>query len=299
MKKFIKALSVIICLVFTLGLAACGDNNEENNPESANYTAADELNGVWADESGNMLRLDTAENTYIYRTWYGRTGSGSLITSENDENVRQLDFDDFYYDFISENGGFTLRQNGENDEENLNGMHFDRSDSEIVQIPLETLDGMWQNAAGETLVINTERKAYIACSKSGMSSGTVVEKEDGKGPYLFLNGYAYPRISGNGHSFELFFTPSDTQSPDGSFSGVFYKDAKADEYADIDKKDFVSQNGHMWYFDGVQYYALPDGYAVKEDGFAYDGNGNKFAAGWKAQPYDPTEDWGENWAESW
>lgn len=299
MKKFIKALSVIICLVFTLGLAACGDNNEGNNPESADYAAADELNGVWADESGNMLHLDTAENTYIYRTWYGRIGSGSLITPENVENVRQLDFDDFYYDFISESGGFTLRQNGENDKENLNGMHFDKSDGEIVQIPLKTLDGLWQNAAGETLVIDTERMAYIACSKSGMSSGTVVEKEDGKGPYLFLNGYAYPRISADGHSFELFFTSSDTQSPDGSYSGVFYKDAKADEYADIDKKDFVSQNGHMWYFDGVQYYALPDGYTVKEDGLAYDGSGNKFAAGWKAKPYDPAVDWGENWAESW
>lgn len=178
-------------------------------------------------------------------------------------------------------------------------MHFDKSDGEIVQITLKTLDGLWQNVAGETLVIDTERMAYIACSKSGMSSGTVVKKEDGKGPYLFLNGYAYPRISADGRSFELFFTSSDTQSPDGSYSGVFYKDAKADEYADIDKKDFVSQNGHMWYFDGVQYYALPDCYTVKEDGLAYDGSGNKFAAGWKAEPYDPAVDWGENWAENW
>ena len=55
----------------------------------------------------------------------------------------------------------------------------------------------------------------------------------------------------------------------------------------------------MCYFDGVQYYALPDGYTVKEDGLAYDGSGNKFAAGWKAEPYDPAVDWGENWAENW
>lgn len=65
-------------------------NNEDNNPESADYAAADELNGVWADESGNMLQLDTAENTYTYCTWYGRIGSGSLITPENDENASSL-----------------------------------------------------------------------------------------------------------------------------------------------------------------------------------------------------------------
>lgn len=299
MKKFIKATSIFICLFIWLGLAGCGNKDADNSPESANYMAADELNGVWADNDKNMLQLDTAENTYIYRTWYGRIGSGSLVTPENDENVRQLDFDDFYYDFISEDGGFTLRQNGENDEENLNGAHFSRTDGEIVQIPLKTLDGMWQNAAGETLVIDTGRMAYIACSKEVISNGTVVEKTDGKGPYLFLNGYAYPRISADGHSFELFFTPSETQSPDGSYSGVFYKDAKAEEYADIDKKDFVSQDGHMWYFDGVQYYALPEGYTVKDDGFAYDAGGNRFAAGWKSQPYDPAGDWGENWAENW
>lgn len=299
MKRFIKATSIFVCLFISLGLAACGNNGEDNSPESADYMAADELTGVWADGDKNMLQLDTAQNTYTYHTWYGRIGSGSLITPENDENTRQLDFDDFYYDFLIADGGFTLRQNGENEEENLNGAHFVRTDGEMVQIPPETLDGMWQNAAGETLVIDTGRMAYIACSKQGISSGTVAEKEDGKGPYLFLNGFAYPRISANGHSFELFFTPSDTQSPDGSYSGVFYKDGKADEYAVIDKKDFVSQDGHMWYFDGVQYYALPDGYTVKDDGFAYDSGGNKFAAGWKSQPYDPAGDWGENWAESW
>ena len=158
---------------------------------------------------------------------------------------------------------------------------------------------MWQNCEGETLVIDTSRMQYIACSKEAMSSGTVVDKQDGKGVYLFLNGFAYPRLDVGGRSLELFFTAGDTQSPDGSFSGVFYKDGKADEYADIDKKDFVSQDGHMWYFDGVQYYALPEGYTVKDDGFAYDENGNMFAAGKKTAPYNPADDWGEGWAENW
>ena len=173
MKRFIKATSIFVCLFILLGLAACGNNGEDNSPESADYMAADELTGVWADGDKNMLQLDTAQNTYTYRTWYGRIGNGSLITPENDENVRQLDFDDFYYDCIIADGGFTLRQNGENEEENLNGAHFVRTDGEMVQISPETLDGMWQNAAGETLVIDTGRMAYIACSKQGISSGTV------------------------------------------------------------------------------------------------------------------------------
>lgn len=167
------------------------------------------------------------------------------------------------------------------------------------------LPGVWTDEAGNILRLDTvestytSRMQYIACSKEAMSSGTVADKQDGKGVYLFLNGFAYPRLDVGGRSLELFFTAGDTQSPDGSFSGVLYKDGKADEYADIDKKDFVSQDGHMWYFDGVQYYALPEGYTVKDDGFAYDENGNMFAAGKKTAPYNPADDWGEGWAENW
>ena len=78
---------------------------------------------------------------------------------------------------------------------------------------------------------------------------------------------------------QLFFTPSDTQSPDGSYSGVFSADGKADEYAVIDKKDFVSQDETCDTLDGVRYYALPEGYTVKDDGFAYDSGGNRTPRG--------------------
>lgn len=43
----------------------------------------------------------------------------------------------------------------------------------------------------------------------------------------------------------------------------------------------------MWYFDGVQYYALPEGYTVKNDGFAYDENGNMVCRGKKQRPTIP------------
>lgn len=209
MKKYIRTLSLLLTAVLTISLTGCGSSDADGGKDRKGLMAAKELSGVWTDESGNILRLDTVESTY------------------------------------------------------------------------------------------TSRMQYIACSKEAMSSGTVVDKQDGKGVYLFLNGFAYPRLDVGGRSLELFFTAGDTQSPDGSFSGVFYKDGKADEYADIDKKDFVSQDGHMWYFDGVQYYALPEGYTVKDDGFAYDENGNMFAAGKKTAPYNPADDWGEGWAENW
>lgn len=260
MKKYIRTLSLLLTAVLTISITGCGSSDADGAKDRKGLMAAKELSGVWTDESGNILRLDTVENTYTYRTRYGRIGSG---------------------------GG-----------ESLDGARFTPG-GEIPDIPLEKLGGMWQNCEGETLVIDTSRMQYIACSKEAMSSGTLVDKQDGKGVYLFLNGFAYPRLDVGGRSLELFFTAGDTQSPDGSFSGVFYKDAKADEYADIDKKDFVSQDGHMWYFDGVQYYALPEGYTVKGDGFDYDENGNMFAAGKKTAPYNPADDWGEGWAENW
>lgn len=249
MKKYIKMLSLLLAAALAVSLTGCGDS-ADGGKDSGSLMAAEELSGLWTDEAGNILRLDTVENTYTYRTWYGRIGSGVLTAAEDGENALQLEFDDFLYDFEASDGGFTLRSQGSGDGESLDGAHF-TSGGEIPDIPLEKLDGMWQNCEGETLVIDTSRMQYIACSKEAVSSGTVVDKQDGKGVYLFLNGFAYPRLDVGGRSLELFFATSDTQSPDGSFSGVFYKDAKADEYADIDKKDFVSQDGHMWYFDGV------------------------------------------------
>lgn len=194
MKKYIRTLSLLLTAVLTISLTGCGSSDADGGKDRKGLMAAKELSGVWTDESGNILRLDTVENTYTYRTRYGRIGCGVLTAAEDGENAPQLEFGDFLYDFEVSDGGFTLRSQG---------------------------------------------------------------------------------------------------------SGVFYKDGKADEYADIDKKDFVSQDGHMWYFDGVQYYALPEGYTVKDDGFAYDENGNMFAAGKKTAPYNPADDWGEGWAENW
>ena len=56
----------------------------------------------------------------------------------------------------------------------------------MVQIPLRTqAAGMLAERRGRgQLVIDTGRMAYIACSKQGISSGTVAETDDGQGSVL-------------------------------------------------------------------------------------------------------------------
>lgn len=301
MKKHIKPATLLLSLLLFLNLSACGGSrsNDNNNTTDTSLMAAEDLPGTWIDKNGNVLVLDVVENVYTYRTWYGRIGTGYLTGADNDDEKRRLEFCDFYYDFVKDDDGFTLKQNGSGDGESLDGFHFTTDSSDVPTIPLKTLDGMWQNALGETLVIDTGRMQYISCSSKQMANGALYNKDNGRGPYLFLNGYAYPRISADGNSFELFFAASDTESPDGTFSGVFYRDGKAAEYAKLDSTEFVERDGHLWYYDGVQFFAVPDGYTTGDDGLAYDKNGNVFGAGWEAPVYDPSVDWGDNWAESW
>lgn len=297
MKKLLK-IAVLSALILSLCLTACGKNQDADEQPSS-YMSAENLDGTWADENGNTLVLSTADSEYTYRTWYGRIGYGVLAASDEDSSRIQLDFCDFYYDFIADENGFTLKSNGHGDGESLDGIHFEYSDGEIPLIPLSNLDGTWQNALGETLVIDSEKMQYISCTSENLSSGTIYNKDDGRGPYLFLNGYAYPRISADGNSFELFFASSDTQSPDGSFCGVFYRDGNVSEYANTEKSEFVEQSGHLYYYDGVNYFALPEGYSIADDGYAYNESGKIFAAGWEQPFYDPASDWGDGWNENW
>ena len=76
----------------------------------------------------------------------------------------------------------------------------------------------------------------------------------------------------------LYFYPSQTQEPDGTFSGVFYQQGTAQEIAlyHLDQAKFTYFEGHLVYFDG-----------------------NLFAAGFDFTPLDPAELWGPDWADNW
>ena len=132
-----------------------------------------------------------------------------------------------------------------------------------------------------------------------MTGGTIHDGGDGLGVYLFLNGHGYFAVSPDGNSFTLFFEASDTNAPDGTYEGVFYRNGGADLYAELDDAEFYASDGHLRYYDGENIFFLPDTYSVAADGLAYDGAGNVFAAGWDMPYYDPADDWGDNWASNW
>lgn len=54
-------------------------------------------------------------------------------------------------------------------------------------------------------------------------------------------------------------------------------------------------------YDGVNRYLLGNDYIIGEDGLAYHyEDGLVYPAGWiPEEPYDPADDWGENWMDNW
>lgn len=128
MKKFFKLSALTVSLMLALNLFSCGSSDEDVVPDDNNDTpnietsdisepdsplsdlmTKDELVGEWDSfitEAGDQIVLDLVENTYTYRTWYGRIGDGYLYDIA-DDGV-QLEFGDFVYDFVREDDGFTL-----------------------------------------------------------------------------------------------------------------------------------------------------------------------------------------------
>ena len=116
---------------------------------------------TWQGEDGGMLALRADEALYTYRTWYGRTGQGDLWDIGNRQVL--LRYGDGSYLLARSGRGFTLRSL-EGSMGELDGVSYVPADSDLPEIPLSQLDGMWQNALGETLLIDTARWEYIACS---------------------------------------------------------------------------------------------------------------------------------------
>lgn len=284
MQKHILRICAVTTALFTI--CACGANE--------NAVTAKMLSGAWIDDQGNALDIRPGEGQYTYRTWYGRMGKGEY----NEDNGKpMIIFDGFYYDFLPQDvgDGIVLAQNGSGNAESLDNAVFEKGGNDIFDFDLSALNGSWQNARGEVLVIDTDREAYLAYSAMMASSGNFGDAMNGKGPYLFIDGYkAYICPAEDANSFTLF--PAEDAVTDGSFMGVFYRDGDSSAYANLAESGFTEASGHLFYYDGVHSYALPDTYSLADDGLAYDANGEIFGAGYNAPLYDPAVDWGEDWA---
>lgn len=294
-------LLAALASTLALSLSGCGKDEEPDPYARVGVNlSADALHGTWVDASNNLLTLDGETGSYTYRTWYGRIGSGTLYAYEDGP---MLSYGDFQYSMRTEDEGesFLLYQNGTSstDFENIDGQHFSKTDAAIPDIPLSTLNGMWQNAQGELLVIDTDRMLYLLISSDAMASGTMNDAGDGRGVYLaFNNGHAHPTVLADGSAMTLHPLQTGIIAAEmGEFSGVFYRDADF-SHTNLSQASFVELDGHTWYYDGLNYFALPEGYTVAEDGRAYDEDGKLYAAGWTSELYDPSADWGENWLDN-
>ena len=158
-----KTLWLAAVLALLLSLTACSGGGETPSPavpeDQRQVTDASELEGKWSSPSGNILYFVADEGCYYYQTFSGRTGQGRYDTSGD---VPMIDFDGFLYDFILRDDGVLLpNQNGSGDAESFDHFTFTRSDARVDIWDIAQLDGVWQNALGETLVIDSQRMEYL------------------------------------------------------------------------------------------------------------------------------------------
>lgn len=295
-----KTLWLAAVLALLLSLTACSGGGEAPSPavpeDQRQVTDASELEGKWSSPSGNILYFVSDEGCYYYQTFSGRTGQGRYDTSGD---VPMIDFDSFLYDFILRDDGVLLpNQNGSGDAESFDHFTFTRSDARVEIWDIAQLDGVWQNALGETLVIDSQRMEYLSYTRLSAGSGTVVDAGDGKGPYLSMDGF-HAYIS-PGLEADRFALLPDGET-NGDFSGVFYPYGQVTAYTGLPGASFELDEDDLcrWYSDGHDAFYITGSYTLHEDGLAYRQDGPVYAAGFDPVDYDPAEDWGENWMNNW
>ena len=207
---------------------------------------------------------------------------------------------------LRDDGVLLPNQNGEGSGLTIHRHTFLRDDeAEIVEWDKSNWDGMWQNALGETIVIDSSLMQYIACSPDYSMSGTMNDEGEGMGLYLYDNGTrAYLCPSDDGNSFTLSAERFGRYGDDQHFDGVFYRNADFYTYTDMENAEFYEDEYstfYIWYYDGVNRYLLGNDYTIGDDGLAYhDEDGLVYPAGWIPEaPYDPADDWSENWMDNW
>lgn len=297
----LSRLAVMLALV--LALTACSGGADTPSPDEQTegqhpVTDAAELEGQWTSPSGNILSFSADQGRYTYQTFSGRTGQGPYDAAAD---VPTIDFDGFLYDFILRDDGVLLpNQNGSGgNAESIDHFTFRRSsDARIDLWELSDLSGVWQNALGETLVIDSQRMEYLSYTRLSAGSGTIVDAGDGKGPYLSMDGfraYISPGLEADR------FTLLPDGETNGDFSGVFYPYGQVAAYTGLPGASFELDEDDLcrWYSDGHDAFYITGSYTLHEDGLAYRQDGPVYAAGFDPVDYDPAEDWGENWMNNW
>lgn len=305
-------LCFLLTLLLALGLTACGGSggyDRSDDPANAWDVMADEDFSddvtAWQGDDGSQLLVDISTSSYTYRTWYNRVGMGSLFRDAHGLGLKYCEIGaEYYYYLVREGGGFAVRHIGDGEGRQygeINGLHCEPAQGEAAAYDISLLDGVWQNALGETFAFDTGRMRVIECFTDGtMSSGPLYESTDGRGPYVTGPEILYPCLSADGNAFVLFSDGNAPRAEDAESTGVFYRSGDMALYADPESACFEESDGRLWYYDGVNYFALPEGYALDADGMAYDEYGRPFAPAWPEEQYDPAAVWGKNWlAENW
>lgn len=307
MKMPCKLTALALALVMCLCLGACGDDaSDAEDPAAAwDVMTAAELAGdstAWQGDDGSVLTLRPDDGTYVLNTWYGRTGLGTLFEDESGLGLLYGDTEwgEFYFYLVREDGGFTLRNvNGEAGREygSVNGLHFVPAQSDGGEYDPAALDGVWQNALGTVIAIDTGKMRFVKCNDETMSSAALYD--DGKGEGIYLGGeeLLFPCLSADGSSLVFFGVNNSPRMAGADTAGVFYRDGAAEEYAEPENAYFEENEGRLWYCDGVRIFAVPEGYALHDDGQAYDADGEPFAPEWPETNFDAAAVWGENWAK--
>lgn len=308
MKNIKRLLALALIGAMCLLLAACGaDAPEPTEDITAQWDSMsaddfDEERTAWQSDDGSRLIISLADYSYTYYTRYIRVGMGSLIEGEN--GIELLSYSpsgsDAYCCLVKDGDGFTVRcTNGEEGEEwcVLNGLHFTPAQGVVSDFDPSALNGVWQNALGVTYAFDTEKMRFVECSGSSMQSGALYD--DGRGAGIYIGGaeLLYPCLSDDGNSFVLFGAENAPREAGAKNTGVFYRDGDAEAYTELDDAFFGGEDNELWYYDGVQYHAVPAGYTLGEDEQAYDKTGKPFAAPWENDRFDPASVWGENWVE--
>ena len=111
-----------------------------------------------------MLYIDSENGYYAFREEYtSRGGQGALW---EEDGTPMMEFNGVLYEFFMRDDGIMLPiMTSDSEDYGISGYTFSRNDEvDFMVWDDSNWDGVWQNALGETIVIDTSRGQYIAAS---------------------------------------------------------------------------------------------------------------------------------------